>query len=325
MKKALILLFVLLVAVTLAGCSKDKAETYPSKPIEMVVSFAPGGSTDQIARILERSVKKYLPNGQTVVVVNKAGGASVVGTTEVAKAKPDGYKISMIPPGPISIQPLLGNAPYTPEDFQGVIRIASSPMLFAVRKDAPWNTFEEWEAYVKANPDTFIFGSGGVGNPPHTAIMRYCNAKGLKIKYVPYGGTSAAFTALLGKHIDGYVASTQEMKGQLESGELKLLANLGSVKSDFYKDIPTLKDLGYNMSTDAYYGIVVPKGVPANVVTILHDAFKKAIDDPETVSLFQKAGIKADYANSQDFQKQILDNYNEYKEFFKEIGLGQKK
>ena len=318
-------LFILLAcAMFLVGCSNAKKDSYPTKPIEMVVSFAPGGTTDQVARVLERGIKKYMPNDQSIVVVNKAGGASVVGTTEVAKAKPDGYKISMVPPGPISIQPLLGNAPYSPQDFQGVIRVASSPMLFAVRKDAPWNTFAEWEAYVKANPDKFIFGSGGIGNPPHTAIIRYCNAKNLKIKYVPYGGTSAAFTALLGKHVDGYAASTQEIKGQLESGEIKILANFGSLKADFYKDIPTLSDMGTNMKTDAYYGIVVPKDVPKPIVKILHDAFKKTIEDPETIKLFERAGIKADYASSDEFQKQILSDYNEYKTIFEDIGLIKK-
>jgi tripartite-type tricarboxylate transporter receptor subunit TctC len=324
MKRSLLTLLIVIAAMSLLGCANKKEEKYPSKPIEMVVSFAAGGSTDQIARVLERGVKKYLPNGQSVVVVNKPGGASVVGTTEVAKAKPDGYKISMVPPGPISIQPLLGNAPYNPDDFQGVIRVATSPILFAVRTDAPWKTFQEWEEYVKQNPDNFIYGSGGIGNPPHTALERFIRHRNLRVKYVPHAGTSAAYTALLGGHIDGYAASTQEIKGQLEAKEIRILANFGTTKADFYKDIPTLKDMGYDMTTDTYFGIVVPKAVPKPIVTILHDAFKKAIEDPEVIGLFEKAGIKADYAGPDEFQKQIVDDYHQYEKVFRVLGLTKK-
>jgi len=326
MKKSLLLGFIGL-SILLTGCSgqqKSSTASYPSKPIEMIVPFAAGGATDQIARVMEKAMRKHLPNGQTIVVVNKPGGASVVGTTELAKAKPDGYRIGLVPPGPISIQPLFGNAPYTHENFQGVIRLASSPFLFAVRADSNFKTFNEWHEYVKNNPDKFIYGSGGIGNPPHVAMEQFLLAQGLKLKYVPYEGTSQAYTALLGGHVHGEITSSQELKGQVDSGQVRMLANFGTVKYDYYKDIPTLKELGFNQSTEAYYGIVVPKGVPKEIVAILHDSFKKALEDPEVIEAFKQNGIMGHYAGTEEFHQQIVRENKEYGVILKEMGLLKK-
>lgn len=306
----------------ISGCaSQEKKAAFPTKPIEMIIPYAAGGSTDLTARALEKVMKKYLPNGQGIVIVNKPGGASVVGTTEVAKAKPDGYKIAMVPAGSISVQPNFGNAPYTPDDFQGIIRLASSPIMFAVKADAPWKTFNDWVAYVQKNPDSFVYGSAGSGNPAQLGLEKFIHAQGLNAKYVPYDGTSQVYTALLGGHVQGEATTSQELKGQISSNEVRILANLGTAKDDFYKDVPTLKDMGYDMSTEIYFGIVAPKGVPKDVIATLHDAFKKAMDDPEVQEIFKKTGVKADYAGPEAFTKQIKDDYISYGKTLKDIGL----
>jgi len=321
MKSRLAVVLVIL-TVVLTGCStQQKSKAFPEKPIEVVVPYAAGGSTDIVGRVLEKVMRKYLPNGQTIVIVNKPGGASVVGTTEVAKAKPDGYRVALVPAGSISVQPSFGNAPYKPDDFQGVIKLATSPIMFAVKTDAPWKTFQEWVEYVEKNPGAFVYGSAGSGNPAQLGLEKFINAKGLKVKYVPYDGTSQVYTALLGGHIHGEATTSQELKGQVDSQAVRILANLGTVKDDFYKDVPTLKEMGYDMSTEIYFGVVAPKGVSKENIAILHDAFKKAMDDPEVKDIFRKSGIKADYAAAEEFTNQIKNDYQDYNKTLKDIGM----
>lgn len=321
MKKALAVLFLATFLLSIVGCGNKKEESFPNKPIEMVIPYAAGGATDSVGRVLEAAMRKHLPNGQTLVIVNKPGGASVVGTTEVAKAKPDGYKLAMVPSGSISVQPHFGNAPYKPEDFQAIARLATSPILFAVRADSQWETFTEWSKYVEENPDTFIYGSSGKGNPGQLGIQKYISAKNLKVKNVPYQGSGQIYAALLGGHIHGEVSASQELKGQIDSGEVRILANLGTTKADFYKDVPTLKEMGYDMSTELYFGIVAPKGIPDSTLKILSEAFKKAVEDPEVINAFKRSGINANYAGAQEFQKQIADDYVSFGKTLKELGL----
>lgn len=311
----------MLLVIAIAGCSGKKEDTFPSKPIEMVIPYAAGGATDQIGRVLESVMKKYLPNGQALVIVNKPGGASVVGTTEVSQAKPDGYKLAMVPSGSISVQPHFGNAPYKPDSFQAIARLATSPILFAVRADSPWKTFAEWDEYVRKNPDEFIYGSSGSGNPGQLGLQKYISANNLKVKNIPFQGSGQIYAALLGGHIHGEVSASQEIKGQMDSGEVRILANLGTTKADFYKDVPTLKDMGHNMSTEIYFGIVAPKGIPEDTLKILSEAFKKAVEDPVVISAFARAGITANYADPAGFQKQINDDYDSFGVTLKELGL----
>ncbi|WP_248923866.1 Bug family tripartite tricarboxylate transporter substrate binding protein [Paenibacillus hamazuiensis] len=302
-----------------AGARSDA--DFPTKPITLIVPYAAGGGTDQIARILEKVLKKYMPNGQNIVVENKTGGAGTVGTAEVFQAKPDGYKLALVAGGPLSVQPHYGNIPFSHDSFQPVIRIASSPLLLAVKADAPWKTFDEWFDYVKKNPGKFTYSSAGAGNPGHIAVEAFNNATGAQTKNVPFDSSSQAFTALLGGHVQGASAASQEIKGQLDSGNIRLIANLGSSKGDFYKDVPTLKDKGINAASDIYFGIIAPKGLPKDILAILHDAFKKAMEDPEAIQLFNAAGIELNYAGSDEFQKIITESYNLNGQILKKIGL----
>ncbi|WP_102346814.1 tripartite tricarboxylate transporter substrate-binding protein [Bacillus sp. Marseille-P3661] len=334
MKKLIFLLVFILIA---AGCSntqnqnvsnntenqeesnKTEEQNFPTKPIELVVPYSAGGATDQIARAIEKSMSKYLPNKQIIVIKNTPGGASVTGTASVANAEPDGYTLGLIAPGAISIQPHFGNAPYSHEDFEGVIRIAQNPVLFAVGKDTPWQTFDEWVQYVKENPGKFAFGSGGIGNTPQVAMEKFLIANEFEAKYIPFDGSSDAHAALLSGTLEGEVSSPQQFKGQEE--DLRILANLGSIKHDFYKEIPTLKELGYGQSTDVYFGIVAPKGTPKEIIAILHDAFKQSLDDPEVIEIIEKNGVTVDYAGSEDFKNQISTEYEDYGETLKRLGL----
>lgn len=327
MKKILLLIMISLV-ISAVGCTNnanvgenEEVSKFPEKTIELIVPYDAGGATDLIARTLEKNIKDYLPNGKGIVVVNKAGGAGTVGTADVFQAKPDGYTIGLAVTGPMSLQPNYGNIPYTHDSLQPVIRIATSPHLLAVRADAEWDTFDQWLEFVKSNPGDFTYGSSGTGNPAHIAMERFNHATGCDTKNVAFDGSSPVYTALLGGHIMGEVAAAQEIQGQLASGEIRIIANLGSIKGEAYKDVPTLKEKGIDVSSEVYFGIVAPKGIPEDVLTILHDSFKNTIEDPKVVEEFKTLGVEINYAGPEEFQKNITDTYNTYGEILKDIGL----
>ncbi|WP_164553250.1 Bug family tripartite tricarboxylate transporter substrate binding protein [Brevibacillus marinus] len=296
---------------------------YPTKPIEIIVPYAPGGGTDAAARILANAVSKHLPNGQSMVVSNKPGGAATIGMTEVFKAKPDGYTIGMTTTGATSIQPHYGKSPYTHDSFQAVIRVLSVPQVLVVRTDAPWKTFEEWLEYVKANPDKFTYGTAGAGHTAHIAMEALNMAAGIKTKHVPFDGAGPAVTALVGGHVEGAVVQVQEAKAQIDAGKIRALVNVGSNKIESYKDVPLATEKGYDVQVDVYTGVLAPKDTPPEIVSILHDAFKKALEEPEVIEQFKKIGVEPAYAGPEEFQKDITDSFNRNGEIMKKVGLLQ--
>src|SRR5690625_3069465 len=183
MKKNKITVCFMLIAVLIVGaCSQsDSAKStqqdttseasvdYPTQEIEWIIPFPPGGTTDTSARILAKEMSKHLPNEPEIVVVNKEGGNSTIGLTEVYNADPDGYTIGTTTAAPLLIEPLEGNTSYSYDDFQPVAQLIHLPQFFLVSADSPWTNFEEWLEYVKQNPGELKYALAGVGNPPHLA------------------------------------------------------------------------------------------------------------------------------------------------------------
>lgn len=329
---ACILIFAVL--VVFAGCSnesssdasqnennKEQESDFPNKPIELIVPYPPGGGTDTVARAVEQSVNKYVPNDQPVVIVNRSGGTGTVGNTEVFNAKPDGYTIGLVTVETLSVQPHFGNTVYTHDSFQPIARVTSEPQIFVVREDAPWDTFDEWKEYVKENPNEFTYATPGPGSAGHIAMESISSAEGLETKDVPQEGGGPAKTAVLGGEVDGLILTYPELKSHIESGELKILANVGETKTKPLEDVPTIKELGVDVGLDAYYAFVAPKDIPEDVLDILHDAFKKALEDPDFIEQFEKMDFTPAYANPEDTQEVITDYFNSTGETLKEIGL----
>ncbi|MEU6643519.1 tripartite tricarboxylate transporter substrate binding protein [Saccharomonospora sp. NPDC046836] len=306
------------VCVLLTGCAvpgDTEDANYPNRPIEMIIAYEAGGVTDSIAQAFSRVISDHMPGDQPVVVRNIPGGAGVVGTTKAWQARPDGYTISMVPPGPLSVQPLYGNAPYQPEEFRAIIRLASNPIVFAVRSDAPWDTFEEWLEWTKKNPGEFSYASGATGAPSQLALEQLVLAENLRTSYVPFQSTGEAYAALLGGHVDGVSVSSQQVKAGLAAGEVKILANLGTDRDiDYLHGVPSLTELGYDMAIDAYFGIVASADIPDDRVTVLHDAFQATLNDPDVNRILKNTGVLPDYAPATTFQQQIMDDFAVYRE-----------
>lgn len=299
----------------------EEADVFPEKPIEMIVPYGAGGSTDTTARTLAKVMNKYLPNNENVVIVNKPGGSGTIGLTELLNSDNDGYTIGLTPSGALSLQPLYGNTSYNYDSFEPIIRISSSPILLLVQDDAPWDTVEEWIEYVEANPGSFTYGSSGKGNPGNIAMEILNEGLEVNTRQIAYDGQSDVFADLLGGHIDGATGSAQQGKSHIEEGNMRVLLNLGSTKGNFYEDAPMLKDYGVETTTDVYFGIIAPPGIPEERADILHEAFKKALEDPEVIEQYEAAGIEINYADSEEFGKMINKVSNSAERVLKNLEL----
>jgi tripartite-type tricarboxylate transporter receptor subunit TctC len=317
-----------MVGLLMTGCSQAKAPTtqekaksdYPTKPIEMTVGFAAGGGADLVTRITAEGAKKYLPNGQSIMVSNKTGASGSIQLAEIFQTKPDGYKLGSVTTGNIIMQPALGKAPYKATDFEPIALLNSAPNLLVVRSDAPFNTFDEFLEFAKKNPDKFTYGTAGVGDTKHVAMEALNFHFGIKTKQVSFDGSAQSLTALLGGHIMGALVMVQEAKPHTDSGKVKVLANIGSTKTDVYKDAAFPKDKGYT-GFDTWTAIVAPKGTPKEIINVLADAIKKTLDEPQVIADFKKAGTEPAYAGPEELKKIIESSYKTAEETVKKAGL----
>lgn len=307
-------------STTTASASGTNSD-FPNKPIKLIVPYAPGGGTDIAARTVANAASKYLPNGQSIVVENITGGGGTIGSTAIAKAAPDGYTLGMLTTGGITIKPYLGKTEYSYDSFSTIIQLNSIQNVLVVRNDAPWQTFEEWLEYVKDNPNSFTYGTSGTGLTQHINMEAINVALDIKTKHVPFEGEAPALTALLGGHIQGALVQEQAAKPYTDSGELRLLANTGIERPETYKDMPTLIEKGIDVGYDVWNGIAGPKGLPEDVKMILHDALKKASEDPEVIEQFKKMGIEVVYSGPEDFQKILDESYEKNGIALKAAGL----
>jgi tripartite-type tricarboxylate transporter receptor subunit TctC len=294
---------------------------FPKKTIELIVPYAAGGSTDVVARALAEAVNRKLTQGN-VVVVNKPGGSGTIGLAEVANAKADGYKIGLTTTTATSVQPHYPDVPIQHDSFQAILRYSLVPYVLVVNKDAPWQTFDEWMDYVKNNPDQFTYGvAGGKGGLAHIAMEAVSLETGIKVKSVPFDGAAPLITALMGGHIHGGVIQGSDAKAQVEEGNLRVLAIMGSKKMEIYGDAPLLTEKGINVQYDVYAGMLAPKGLPEEIVNALYDMFKGALEDPEVLAQFKQMGIQPDVIGPDEFQQEITNTYLAAGEVMKQIGL----
>lgn len=333
MKKFVIVILSVLLIV-LAGCSETSQQEasasnggkqskieYPTKPIEVLVPFAAGGSTDIGARILEKYLPKYLPNAQ-LVIVNKPGGSGSIAITDLFNAKPDGYTLAMSTHRAISMQPLYGNVEYKPDSFQPIAKVFGNQQIMIVKADAPWQTFEEWLDYVKENPGEFSYGvAGGVGSGAHLPMAELEKQAGFEAKVVPFEGTPPAITAVLGGHVQGAMVQPSDAKSLIDSGELRALFNAASVPVPYYPDVPLLIDKGYDIVYDSNTSLFAPKGVPEEIVTMLEEALKKTMEDPEVLEEFEKVSLQTQYGGPEVVQEEVNEENTRFAKILKEMDL----
>lgn len=280
-------------------------EHYPSRGIQMVVPFPPGGVADLTARPVAAAMEKIVK--QPVVVVNKTGAAGAVGMSFVANSKPDGYTILMALSS-ISIIPeadkLFDRKPaYTMEQLAPIALISADPTIFVVRADRPWKTVKEFVAAAKKRPGEISFSSSGVYGTLHMATDMFAHAAGIQLKHIPYSGAGPALTAILGGHVDALASGPAVVIPHIKAGKLRPLAGWGAKRVASLPDVPTFKELGYDIEFYIWAGVFVPRGTPAPVVKTLRDAIRQVVNGPEFKSAMDKIETPIAYLDAPEFQK----------------------
>ncbi len=286
--KALLLAFVLV--VTFAAASTASAQSYPAKPVTIVVPFPAGGPTDVLARIISERMRKAL--GQTVLVDNTVGAGGTIGTGRVVRAAPDGYLVSIGHWGTHVVNGAFYTLPFNVlTDFEPVAMIATNPQVIISKLAIPAKNMKELIAWIGANQGKVLMGTGGVGGASHLAAIYFQNAVNAKFVYVTYKGGAPALQALLGGEIDLYVTQVATMVGQHKAGRIRAYAVTANTRQAAIPDVPTVDEAGLpGLHTAVWHGIWLPKGTPRNIVMRLNSAIVETLADPAVRDRFADLG-----------------------------------
>ena len=298
------------------------AAEFPTKPINLVIPYPPGGSADLTCRGLANAAKKYL--GQPIICENKAGGGGTVGPSLVVTRPPDGYTLGLITASP-TIAYHMGKLNFNPvEELTHIARYGLYLYGLVVRSDSPWRTIQEFIQYTGQNPQKVSYGSPGVGTPPHLAMEELAIlAGGIQWVHVPYKGVAESNTALLGGHVDA-VSDSSGWAPLVDAGKFRLLVTFGEKRSSRYPQVPILKEVGYDMVATSPIAVMGPKGIPKPVVKKLEEAFRKAMDDTDFQAVMKKFDFTPAYLGSEDYEKSAREDSDKIQKLVKKLGLDKK-
>jgi len=313
----------LLGAALLVGATGSFAQAaFPTRPITLIVPWPAGGSTDRHLRGLAEIASKYL--GQNIIVENKPGGGGTSGPGTMAlTAKPDGYTIAQFPLGMLRL-PQMQKTQWNPlTDFSFIIGVTGYTFGLTVRADSPYKSFNDYIEAARKQPGKIDYGSTGIGTSPHLLMEELSENAKVQLNHVPFKGNADLTQALLGGHIMAQSDASGWDK-YVDGGQMRLLVTFGEKRTQRWPNVPTAKELGYGVVSTSPYGLVGPKGMDPAVVKTLHDAFKKAIEDPKHLELLAQLNQDVWYLNSEDYAKWARDTYAKEKRLIDRLGLAAK-
>ena len=297
------------------------AQNYPARPVALIVPWPAGGTTDVGLRALATATEKHL--GQPIVIENRAGAAGTLGPAQMAaNAKPDGYTVAQIPITVFRL-PFMSKTSFDPaKDFTYIIGLTGYTFGVVVRNDAPWKTFQELLADAKANPGKINYGTPGAGTSLHITMEQIAKQQGIRWTHVPFRGSAETTTSLLGGHVHA-VADSTGWAPMVNEGKFRLLVTWGASRTRNWPAAPTLKEIGIDMVSNSPYGVAGPKGMDPSVVKVLHDAFKKGLEEPSYGAAIATLDQEPFYLSSADYRDYAMRQIAEEKRMVEELGLKQ--
>lgn len=307
-------------AVLLLGTAPAAvAQDYPSKPIEMIVPFGAGGTTDLIARALQEELSKGL--GVPVVVVNKGGAGGTLGNIEVSQARPHGYTIGFTPNNALTVQPHLKDLPYTLDSFRYVCLVYDNTQVLIAGPNAPFKTFEEFAAFSTSKPDALVYGTLGPGSSPHILMIRLLEKLGVEqAVHVPFQGAGEVSQALMGNTIMVYPGAPANAK----ANNLPVLASFSKERIEALPDVPSTFELGYDIAGFSAGGIIAPAGTPDEVVAKLERACETATASQAFKDNMEKLASTVRYLPSAEFEQLFREDSEASVAALKSAGLTKK-
>lgn len=327
MRKAIMLLVGVLVLLMTTWCAADAQQSvnYPTKAIKILVPFTAGGGADLMTRAMQPALEGEL--GVPIAVENKTGANGGIAMATLAQAKPDGYTLIMTSTGPSTIGPNIFDMGYTNKDFAPVAQVSEVPTGLAVRKDSGIRTLVEFIDKAKANPGKLTFGTSGAGSTHHLAMEALSMTvigKGGMLSHVAFEGGAAAATALLGGHIDAAACILTEILPYAESGNFIILGIASDERSPLAPNIPTFKELGYDVVQSTWYGIAAPARTPEVIVDKLDKTICKVLKHPEVIKRFENIKSPIVYLDHKAFADKWNRMYVSNARLVEELGLKQK-
>ncbi|MDP3824777.1 MAG: tripartite tricarboxylate transporter substrate binding protein [Burkholderiales bacterium] len=311
-----------LATALLAPLGSALAQSYPNRPITLIVPWPAGGSTDRHLRTLAEIAGKNL--GQNVIVQNQPGGGGTTGPGNMAlNAKPDGYTIAQFPMGMLRI-PHMQKTLWNPlTDFSFILGVSGYTFGFVVKTDSTHKSFSEYVEAARKAPGQIDYGSTGIGTSPHLLLEELSINTKVQFNHVPFKGNADLMQALLG----GHVMAASDASGWdkfVDAGQMRLLVTFGDKRTKRWPAVPTAKELGFNVVGNSPYGLVGPKGIDPAVMKTLHDAFKKAMDDPKHVELLDQLNQDAWYRSGDEYAAWARETFAKDKALIERLGLAAK-
>ncbi len=309
-------------ALSATASMSAPAREFPSKPVTLICPWPPGGSSDLALRALAEATSKYL--GQRVVVENRPGAAGTLGAQALAVAgRSDGYTMAQIP---ITVfrYPHMQKVQFDPlNDLTYVLGVSGYTFGVVVRSDFPAKNWKEFIDYARANPGRISYGTPGNGTSLHITMAQIADKLGLQFLHVPFKGVAESIPQLLGGNILAISDSTG-WAAHVQSGKMRLLVTWGETRTKRWPEVPTLLEVGLGIVQNSPYGIGTSKGTDPGVLRILHDAFKKGMEDPIHVKMLGQLDQELWYRNSEDYTRYARETYAEQRVILEKLGLAQK-
>lgn len=287
------------------------AQTFPSRPIRIVVPYPAGGTTDQLARAVQQPMSEVL--GQPVIVDNKSGAAGTIGVDLVAKAPPDGYTLVFGNTGPNAVVSLMRKVPYDQlKDLRAISTVALTPMILAVPADSPATTVKEFLDYAKKQGDAMNFGSTGNGSLSHLTGEYFNDLAGLRMQHIPYSGGAPLMTAFVGGQLQAAFVTGLDGAALLQSGRVRYLAVSTPQPTEVVPGLPAIAQDVSGFRSVAWFGLLAPKGTPDDVIAKLHAAVVAAVTRPEVKKMFADRKVEARSSTAQELESIIKDEVNQW-------------
>ena len=307
-------------ALTAVSLGTASAQSFPAKPVKLVIAFPAGGPTDISMRVLADNASKIL--GQPVIVENKPGAGGTLPAQALQTAQPDGYTLAQIPLGVFRL-PYTTKINWDPvKDISYVLNVTGYAFGVVVPADSPLKTWTHFVAWAKANPGKLSYGSTGTMTSPHLTMELIAQKLGLELLHVPYKGSADLMQSILGGQIMAAADSTG-FAPQVEAGKLRVLNTWGAERLAKFPDAPTLKELGLDIVQNSPFGIGAPKGTPAPVVKRLHDAFKQAMEQESYRTALARYDMVPMYMSTAAYQKFAQETFAREKALVEKLGLAK--